>query len=459
MTMMGDTSGPVTSYPENWKEMTPQQKQQWRLHNFVNGAGINFTNAEAKKNYMIRAQRFADAYLIKEPDRVPVSLPAGDLPFLQYGLNAHTFMYDPEKAVKACEDFNKKYAAELEYYANPFTTPTDVLDIMDYKLYAWPGHGLSVNAPGYQFVEGEYMKPEEYDDLLRDPSDFWLRTYLPRVFGIFDSFKALQPLTNIIEIPTGQLFGLTNPAFKETLRKILEAGDALEKRLKIVGPYMGLGPANGYPTTIGTLTVAPFDCIGDTMRGTAAIMKDMYRRPDKLMAAMDKIADILIHNILAAPGVEAQTVVMFPLHKGADGWMSQKQFDTFYFPTLKKMIDAFNNEGLTVILFAEGAYNTRLEAVNVFPKGFVVWYFDQTDMVKAKKILGEKCCLMGNVPSSLMVTGDPKDVTANCKKLIEDCGKGGGYILTAGCMAENPKLENLRAMLAAAKEYGTYKKK
>ncbi len=110
------------------------------------------------------------------------------------------------------------------------------------------------------------------------------------------------------------------------------------------------------------------------------------------------------------------------------------------------------------MLFAEGSYNTRLEYVNVFPKGSICWLFDQTDMVRAKKILGDKCSIEGNVPSSLIVTGDPKDVKAHCRKLIEDVGPGGGYILSAGCMAENPKLDNLRVMLAAAREYGTYKK-
>jgi uroporphyrinogen-III decarboxylase len=79
-------------------------------------------------------------------------------------------------------------------------------------------------------------------------------------------------------------------------------------------------------------------------------------------------------------------------------------------------------------------------------------------MFMAKRILGDKCCIQGNVPSSLVVTGSPGDVKEYCRKLIEGCGKGGGYILSAGAIVENPKLENLRAMLAAVKEYGVYKK-
>jgi hypothetical protein len=444
--------------PENWAQMTAAQKRQYRFDLFLNPPGVKFVSPEAKQAYITRAKRTMAAYNIEEFDKVPISLPVGELPYILYGINNHTAMYDVEKAIKACNQFNEKYSAELEYFAAPNSIPAKVLDILDYKLYAWPGHGLSVDAPGYQFIEGEYMKPEEYDDLIRDPSDFWLRTYLPRIFGTFDSLQFLPPLTDIIEIPVGQLVPLANPRVRNTLRKMIEAGEELERRSKLTAPYFGMSVANGFPMGMGGISVVPFDILGDTLRGTTPIMKDMYRRPDKLLAALDKIADITIASILKAPNFSSMLMMMFPLHKGADGWMSPKQFDTFYFPSMKKVLDALINEGIIPFLFAEGAFNTRLETVNAFPKGTVSWLFDQTDMLKAKKILGDKCCISGNVPSSLMVTGSPADVKECCRKLIEGCAKGGGYILGAGAVAENPKLENLRAMIAAVKEYGIYKK-
>jgi uroporphyrinogen-III decarboxylase len=144
--------------------------------------------------------------------------------------------------------------------------------------------------------------------------------------------------------------------------------------------------------------------------------------------------------------------------KGADGWMSPQQYERFYWSSLKKVMDALINEGLIFMMFAEGGYNTRLETVKSdFPKGSVIWWFDQTDMALAKKILGDKFTIQGNVPSSLIVTGSPVDVKAYCQKLIETCRNGGGYIMAAGCVAENPKLDNLQAMMAAIKEYGVYR--
>jgi hypothetical protein len=60
------------------------------------------------------------------------------------------------------------YSEDLEYYAAPFATQGKALEILNYKLYAWPGHGLSVNPPNYQYVEDEYMKAEEHKDLNQD---------------------------------------------------------------------------------------------------------------------------------------------------------------------------------------------------------------------------------------------------------------------------------------------------
>jgi uroporphyrinogen-III decarboxylase len=183
-------------------------------------------------------------------------------------------------------------------------------------------------------------------------------------------------------------------------------------------------------------------------------MKDMFRQPTKLLKAIDVLTEITIHSILSAARNNPIDRVVFPLHKGADGWMSRQQFDTFYWPSLKAIIDALVADGLTVVLFAEGSYHSRLEYVNQFPKGAVCWWFDQTDMAHAKAQLGDKCCIQGNVPASLLVTGDPADVRDYCRRLIETCAPGGGFILGAGCVPEKPKIENLRAMMAAVKEYG-----
>jgi hypothetical protein len=443
-------------YPAEWAQMTPTQKREYRINQFLNPE-IKFVSPEAAKRYKVRAQRMVNAYSVQEPDRVPIMLPVGNLPLIMAGISMHEAMYNVEKGFDACKAFNDKYSEELDYFAMPMAAPGKAFEILDYKLYAWPGHGLSTEAPGYQYVEGEYMKADEYEDLFRDPSDYWLRTYLPRIFGSFEGFRNLTPLTDILEIPMGQLMPLALPQVQQSLQKLIDAGKELQKRNELSAKHMQFGPAHGFPATMGLLNVAPFDALGDTLRGTKAITLDLFRRPDKILKALDVLTPIIIHSILHSPGISRALTVIFPLHKGADGWMSAKQYETIYWPSLKKVMDALINEGLICLMFAEGSYDSRLETVNDFPKGTVTWWFDQTDMARAKKILGDRCCIQGNVPSSLIVTGTPAEVKERCRKLIETCGKGGGYILGAGCIADNPKLENLQAMIAAVKEYGVYR--
>jgi uroporphyrinogen-III decarboxylase len=66
-------------------------------------------------------------------------------------------------------------------------------------------------------------------------------------------------------------------------------------------------------------------------------------------------------------------------------------------------------------------------------------------------------CIAGNVPVSMLCTGTPQAIKEYCRRLIEVAGKGGGYILTGGANMDEGNPDNLRAMMAAATEYGVYK--
>jgi hypothetical protein len=407
---------------------------------------------------MARLERLIAVYSVEEPDRVPVSASPGMLPYQSNGLDYHTSIYDPEKTVAAIEAFNRENAEDLDSLASwGFNgVAARALDILDIKMYAYPGHGMPVDSLGFQFVEGEYMRADEYDALLRDPSDFWLRTYLPRVSGVFEPLRRLSRLTDIVEINTMQFWALGRPDMQDALQRLLDAGKELNRYSTIQAAEQNQALLYGFPPSARShFAKAPFDTLADTLRGTREIIMDMFRQPDKLLEALDVVTGLTVDSILEA-ATPASVGVFFPLHKGADGWMSEDQFLKFYWPTLRKVIDAFVEEGLLVGLFAEGSYNTRLELVNEFPRGAVTWLFDRTDMAKAKRILGKTCSLEGNVPSSLLVAGSPEEVAAECRRLIDVCAPGGGYVLGPGAVPEFPRLENLKAMARTAREYGVY---
>ena len=136
---------------------------------------------------------------------------------------------------------------------------------------------------------------------------------------------------------------------------------------------------------------------------------------------------------------------------------SQKQFETFYWPTLRQLIIGLIDQGVVPLLFAEGGYNSRLETIaQDQPRGKTIWYFDKTDMKLAKSTVGKDSCIMGNVPVDLLYAGTPDEVITYCKTLIAVAGQGGGYIFSTGAGMQGVKAENIKAMLDAAREYGKY---
>jgi uroporphyrinogen-III decarboxylase len=193
------------------------------------------------------------------------------------------------------------------------------------------------------------------------------------------------------------------------------------------------------------------------MRGTRGIVTDLYRYPDKVLAACERLTQVAIDFVLRRPGGGPATPLIFiPLHKGADGFMSDEQFRTFYWPSLRATLLGLIEEGLIPFLFAEGHYNTRLEAIMDLPRAGTVWLFDQTDMLRAKETIGTVACIEGNVPLSLIYAGTPEQTAEYSRKLIDTAGKGGGFVLDVGAVADDGKDENLRAMIQTAWEYGRY---
>jgi uroporphyrinogen-III decarboxylase len=208
---------------------------------------------------------------------------------------------------------------------------------------------------------------------------------------------------------------------------------------------------------LGGFTKAPFDVIGDTLRGTKGIMLDIRRQPDKLLEAMDALVPLMIGMGVGSAQVTGNPCIFIPLHKGADGFISDEQFKKFYWPTLKQVMLGLIENGCIPFPAAEGYWNTRMEVMQDIPKGKTLWMIDQSDMVKVKNTLGQNACLFGNVPSSKLSLGTPQEIKDYVKNLIDTVGKDGGLVIGNGAFFDEAKPENVKAMIDTAKEYGAYK--
>jgi len=104
-------------------------------------------------------------------------------------------------------------------------------------------------------------------------------------------------------------------------------------------------------------------------------------------------------------------VCIMPLHKGDDMFMSDKQFAEFYWPTYQRLLLAMINEGMSRCRSRKASTPAVSNRSQDTPPSSVVWWFDQTDMKEAKRLLGKISCIVGNVPTSTMITGTAEQVT------------------------------------------------
>jgi uroporphyrinogen-III decarboxylase len=437
---------------KNWADMTWQERREERFKRWL-APDVKFANKEAEKLYKERTTRFIKAIKLEPPDRVPVITPVQYYPALYAGSSLKKAMYDYDELKRAWLKFLHDF--DMDAFIPPsLVLPARVLYMVDYKIHKWPGHGLPDDAPSQQYVEGEYMPPEEYDALINDPADYIQRYFLPRSMGALEPFREMSHLTPFVAIPVGYIAQFADPEIHRAYETLFAAGQETVKWMAVVNEVARAALAAGIPDVWGGVSMAPFDLVGDYLRGTRGIMMDMFKRPDKLKQAMARLTPIAIGQGVASGNTSACPIIFIPLHKGTGGFMSNRQFEEFYWPTLKEVMIGIVNEGLVPLPFAEGDYELRLDIIKDMPRGSVIWYFEHMDMAKAKKALGHTC-IAGNVPVSVMCTGTPAEVKERCRKLIEICAPGSGYILTAGAMdTGNP--DNLRAMMAAAKEYGKY---
>jgi len=382
----------------------------------------------------------------------------GFFPARYLGMTVEDVMYDPEKLWKAQWKTMVEFQQDMEQ--NPFGLRFlgPILETLDFRQLKWSGHGVGPDY-SYQFVEGEYMKPDEYDHFLFDPTDFMIRRYWPRIFGSLKGFEKLSPMRNIITYAMGTPFGFSvysSPEVTEALDMLKKAGEKSAQILSYSNKFSGEVKEAGFPMQTGGFSQAPFDILGDYFRGTRGLMLDMYRRPDKVIAACEKFLPIMIEMAVSGAKNSGNPRIFIPIHKGIDGFMSEDQFKKFFWPTLRELMVSLINEGLTPCPLWEGDCTSRLELIKDIPSGKACYAFEGSDIFKAKKVLGDTTCIRGNVPLSLMATGAPDDVKTYCKKLIDVVGKDGGFILDASAALDDAKPENVKTMFEFTKEYGVY---
>jgi hypothetical protein len=442
-----------------WAQKTADEKLEHRLEAWLNPP-ISFVDDAAGAAYKARVRRLADAILLqKTPDRVPVPMLTAEVyPAVWGGLTPYDAMYDYDRAAKAFTDFNVEFQPDAMVPPVIGALPGRVYELLEYRLYSWPGHGAPKEV-SFQYNEKEWMTAAEYDDFIADPTDFLMRRFIPRICGSLEGFAKLGSVLDpgLMAFGPGYYANWAQPEVVESVEKLIAAGREAAAWFAKAGPAIGGLMSMGFPLYFGVAVQAPFDYLGDELRGTKEILLDLYRRPEKVIEACERLAPMMIRWVTGKATPDTSPCVFWPLHKGAEGFLSPEQFETFYWPSLRKVALGLIEEGFIPVFFGEGAMDSRLEVIaGSLPKGRTVWILDRTDMAYAKATLGKVAALQGNVPLSLLQLGEAEAVREYCRKLIEVAGPGGGFLLDSGAVIHEAKAENVRAMVQAAHDFGVY---
>ncbi len=421
-----------------------------------------------REMYRKRVQRIEDAISLKEPDRVPITPMSTFYHAVQYGITKKEAMYDLEKLAEAAINVYSRY--DWDEIPSFTTREGNLHDALGVKFFKWPGAAdeaqrLRDNEP-FQWVEAEYMKADEYEEFFSDPTGFCIKKLIPRYYSELQAFSEFpnilglsMGLVSVVQIP--YFFGI--PPTQKMLKSIQKGVDSVFGRLAVNRNYRNHFKKLGFPVANYNSSLAPFDVISDSIRGMKGTMLDMFRRPEELKKMTDMYVQPLIElSELLLQVIPGSKIAFMPLHRGADGFMSNKQFEEFYWPSLTKVWEGLIKIGVIPMPFIEGSYNDRLQYLEEFAKGHkgkIIYMFDKTDIIKAKELLGIYACIRGNVPASLLIAGTPQQVKDYVKLSIEGCAEGGGYLVDGGVVGipDEAKHENVLAMTNAVHKFGVYR--
>ena len=403
-----------------------------------------------------REKRITDAIHLKIPDRVPIICGMGYFPAKYVGIPCSAAYYDFDAWLAAYEKTLPDFPADMIY---PQTfTPGEAFEILNPKQLRWPGHGANPDH-GHQSIEIDNMRGDEYEAFISDPSDYMFRVHMSRVSEDLAGLATLPKLSDLHGMFGAQALAvaLTSPEAAHAIQTLQRTGRAIRRYGARMKKFDQMMLDLGFPRYLQGAAMPPYDVISHSMRGMTGTMTDMYRRPDKMLAACEKILELTLARPLPKPSEQGNIRIFMTNTRGSDDFLSPKHFDTFYWPTFKRLVQGLIDRGATPCIFFEGNFVSRLEYLLEFPKAKMLARLDTTDIFRAKDILKDHVCIEGNVPSTLLQVGSVQDVQDYCKKLIDVVGKGGGFILAPRSSTDEVKPANLKAMIEFTQEYGVYR--
>ena len=396
---------------------------------------------EMEKLYGEKMERYTTAMRNEKPDRIPIRPFVAEFVGKYAGFTMQEVTHDSNKAFEAVRICAKDFEWDA-VVANMIFVWTGLADAASLRYYTMPGIDVSPD-DAFQYIEPQneedaHMHADEYDHLIANPTEFLATVWLPRVSK--DLSKDGEPSTY-----------RSNMAW-------LKGGMGMMKYFGDFGVQDALLKTEcGTVSAIAGALKAPCDILADKLRGYRQLSADMYRRPEKVVAACEALMPHMLYNALAGADPAKKVPITVWLHRGGGPFLSDQAYEKFYWPTLKQIIEEVWSQGYQTLFYAEGNWDRNLKYTAELPDKSIIHHVDRGDIFEVHKQVGQKFCLSGGVPNDLLTYGTPDQVRDCCKRVIDEVAKDGGYIMDAGAIIQqDAQVENVKAMTDFTLEYGVY---
>ncbi len=359
-------------------------------------------------NYQEKLDRTLAAVALEPVDHVPFS-------YLGTAVNCqftNTLVSD------YCRDMKLNYETNLEgvrkvgevdsvqgILFNPYTLPA-----VWFSEVAVPGEELADNEL-WQLHEKELIQQSDYDEILEGGYEPWYAKFL-----------------------------------KEKLGDPLERSRSYQEYLPIANERWD---ESGIPNIKGASFCSPFEmfCGGRSMISFMA--DDLMGIPDKVDAVFKKVHDANMVNFekRLADGPHKPIGAWIGGWRGTPNMLPPDMFERFSWNYIMDLVDLLVSRDVIPILHLDSCWDRGIEYFKQLPKGKCIVALDgMTDIFMVKEAVGDRCCIMGDVPSQLLAMGTREETADYCSRLVREVGPT-GFILCSGCdIPQNAKLENVQAM-------------
>lgn len=289
-----------------------------------------------------------------------------------------------------------------------------------------------------QHPEVMALGDDEYNDLISDPVRCFVEKALPRMYSSIghNSVKDIAAITQALMFEKNQIADFYNQIYEKTYEKAV-------------------------PIYYGTMFYAPFDLIGDHLRGITKVSMDLRRKKTELLKACEVLTPLMIDYVenTLEPDETGISCACSWVH--LPPMISPKNFETFFWPGFKRICNTLVQKGYTLYLQFQGDYTDGryFDYYSELPLNNAIIAVENQDFKKTLDAFHGKNMVSCSYPLHYLTNYSTAECIAKAKELMDIGMDKGQFYFGFNKPAfsfKDADPQKMKAVIDFVKEYGKY---